>query len=79
MDADTFNKIQGLHWQNVTSSNIEALAHHDGTMYVRFHGGAVYEYEGVSQATFERVATAGSVGRAFHENVKGRGNMGRRL
>jgi hypothetical protein len=61
---------QLLTWESVESSNIESLAHDANAMYVRFKGGAIYQYENVSRETYESVRDADSVGGAFHKLIK---------
>ena len=56
----------------VNSSNLEALALEGSTMHVRFKGGSIYTYTGVSQEIFDQVIMADSVGQSFHQLVKSR-------
>ena len=49
----------------VQSSNIAALDHTNDVLTVRFHNGGLYEYQNVTEAEFEELLTAPSVGRAF--------------
>lgn len=57
----------------VKSSNIQAIGH-DGqqTLFVRFIGGAVYEYKGVGKELYESFLNSDSKGRFFLANVKGK-------
>ena len=59
--------------QAVQSSNIMAIGHdaESQVLRVEFNTGAVYEYAGVSQAVFDALVSAPSVGRYFAENIKG--------
>lgn len=56
----------------VKSSNIAAMAHDGGAMYVKFHSGNVWKYDDVPSHLHDTVATADSVGKAFHKAIKGR-------
>jgi len=60
---------QPLVWQEVTSSNVEAVAHRDGRMYVRFKGGAVYEYPGVSRQRAVACRCSASVGHYINRHI----------
>lgn len=56
------------------SSNIEAFGHENGTLTVRFKGGAVYDYENVPQeihdAWVKDHEDGGSAGKFFHRHIK---------
>lgn len=59
-----------------SSSNVEAVAQDDRTLYVRYKGGAVYRYSDVSLSALDGLLAAeedplGSVGRTLHEVVRG--------
>jgi hypothetical protein len=57
----------------VQSSNLAAVDYSwNGTLTVAFHGGGVYEYYGVPQATYAGLMNAASQGRYFHVHVKNR-------
>jgi len=59
--------------QPVSSSQIAAVGYNAKTrqMRVRFlHQGSLYEYDNVSQETFDQLVSAGSVGSAFHNLIK---------
>ena len=56
----------------VTSSNIDAVGHADGNLFVRFKGGALYRYDGVSHETFLEGLAAESIGKWFRANVTGK-------
>jgi hypothetical protein len=68
----------------VVSTNVVAVGYEAedavvGTLEAEFRGGAVYRYFGVPRATFEALLAeserarlgTGSVGRFFHERIKG--------
>lgn len=54
------------------SSNIEEISysHPNSTLYVKFKGGAKYEYENVPENLFQSFKIAPSKGRFFHRNIK---------
>ena len=54
----------------VTSSNIKAVGHKDGVLYVEFKGGKVFSYEDVSEMEYERLMASDSVGSFFARNIR---------
>lgn len=56
------------------SSNIAAIDHVDGKLYVKFHSGAEYDYPDVPVEIHDKLSAAHdageSVGKAFHVLVK---------
>ena len=58
----------------VASSAIEAVGYDedDGVLEIEFHHGGVYEYFDVPKEVYQDLLTAGSRGRYFHENVRGK-------
>jgi hypothetical protein len=54
----------------VTSSNVASVGYEQGILYVKFHSGATYSYDDVSQEEFESLQSAQSVGSYFNENIK---------
>jgi hypothetical protein len=56
----------------VKSSNIEAVGFKDGVLSVRFKGGNVYDYPGVTAEQHHKFVNAESVGSHFHNHIKGR-------
>ena len=56
----------------VKSSRIQALNHKDGALFVRFIGGALWKYDGVSHETFLEGLAAESIGKWFRANVTGK-------
>lgn len=59
-----------MHWNSVESSNIHSMAHEANDLYVKFHSGKIYRYQGVPLATFNTLLEAESVGRTFNQEVK---------
>jgi len=60
----------------VKSSVVSTMGHDSQTdmMEVRFKGGKLYTYEGVTADQFESIRHAESVGKAFNQFLQGRGN-----
>lgn len=56
----------------VESSNVAAVAWHGGDLFVRFHSGGTYRYEGVPRGVFESLLAAPSKGKFLAAHVKGR-------
>lgn len=57
----------------VKSSMIESLAHEGTTLHVKFKGGAVYEYQGVTPGQFHALKNSASVGKHLNSmNITGR-------
>jgi hypothetical protein len=46
--------------------------HNEQILQVEFHAGAVYQYSGVEPQTWQDLYTSDSVGRFFHQEIKGR-------
>lgn len=57
--------------QPVQSSNIAEVGHVDDTLEIKFHSGGVYRYRKVPQDVYEALMAAKSVGRYFHQQIKG--------
>lgn len=57
-------------WNEVQSSNIDAIAHKDDALFVKFKNQTQYRYENVPFDLFENLLAAESVGRTFNESVK---------
>jgi hypothetical protein len=51
----------------VKSSSVEALGHHGTTLAVRFDGGGLYHYAGVSAEQYQKLLNAKSIGAAMNE------------
>lgn len=60
--------------REVESSNIAAIGHSaaENALYVRFHSGDTWRYDGVDAATAQKLHEAESVGRHFHAHIKGK-------
>jgi hypothetical protein len=58
----------------VSSSNIQSIGYDSDSMAleVEFNGGALYQYQGVPQAEYEALMSAGSKGAYFNANIKNR-------
>jgi len=56
----------------VKSSNVEAVGHEGGDLFIRFKGGAVYHYEGVSKAVYENALKAPSIGSFVATQIRGK-------
>lgn len=54
----------------VSSSNIASVGYENGTLYIRFHSGGLYEYTNVPAALYQGLMSAPSKGRYFHANIK---------
>lgn len=55
----------------VQSSNIAAVAHHDGHLFVRFNSGQTWKYPEVPEHLFAGMTAKGvSVGSFFHAHIK---------
>ncbi len=57
---------------DVKSSNVEAVAYEPGTMLVRFTGGAVYRYIGVTVREHAALMAAPSKGAHLAQHIKGK-------
>lgn len=55
----------------VESSNIEAVGHAGSRLFIRFKGGSLYSYEGVSEKVYHEGLAAPSVGRWFRSKISG--------
>jgi len=64
-------ELEGLSWVTVDSSNLDAVAMGEDTMYIRFNGGRVYAYTNISPTIYADLIGADSVGRYFNANIKG--------
>lgn len=63
-----------LHFEQVASTNIGAIAHDAvaGELHVQFKNGSHYVYAGVPRTTYEKMRSAESVGKFLQEHVKGK-------
>ena len=57
----------------VVSSNIKAIGYDEATLTLRvtFHGDKSYDYMGVSSMAHMDLLNSESVGKHFHQNIKG--------
>lgn len=55
---------------SVQSSNIKSVAWQSDTLYITFHSGCTYRYEGVRIDTYNALVEAPSVGKFFHSDIK---------
>ena len=56
----------------VSSSNISSIGYEGSTLHIRFHSGGLYSYYNVPLSVYNGLMSAGSKGRYFHANIKGR-------
>lgn len=56
----------------VSSSDISSIGYEGSTLHIRFHSGGLYAYYNVPLSVYNGLMSAGSKGRYFHENIKGR-------
>lgn len=58
--------------QYIVSSNIHAVGHHRGNLYIKFNSGAAYEYTKVPLRAYLDLAGSESAGQHFHRNINGK-------
>lgn len=56
----------------VSSSDISSIGHEGSTLHIRFNSGGLYAYYNVPASTYNSLMSAGSHGKYFHANIKGR-------
>ena len=56
----------------VKSSNISAIGHDGSRLFIRFNGGGIYSYKGVSPDTYKAGLEAESVGKWFRSEISGK-------
>lgn len=56
----------------VSSSDISSIGYEGSTLHIRFHSGGLYAYYNVPLSVYNGLMSAGSKGRYFHANIKGR-------
>lgn len=61
-----------MQMQHVSSSDLNAAGYENGTLYIRFNSGGLYQYSGVPESVYRGLMSAGSHGRYFHAHIKGR-------
>jgi hypothetical protein len=54
----------------VRSSNIKRVFYRSDTLFIQFHGGEIYAYEGVSVTTYAGLMSARSTGGYFARNIE---------
>ena len=62
----------------VVSSNIEAVGHDETTttLYIKFSSGKTYKYEGVTEAEYENLVGAPSIGKYFGKmGIRAKGKL----
>jgi len=57
--------------RKLVSSNMNMASHDGRDMFIRFNSGSTYKYESVPYLVFDQMCTAESVGKYFHQFVKG--------
>jgi len=55
----------------VSSSNISSIGYENGTLYVSFKSGGLYEYVNVPEHVYRSLMTASSHGKYLAAHVKG--------
>jgi hypothetical protein len=60
-----------MDWKTLSSSLLQSAAYDEesGTLYIQFHQGRRYAYQGVDQVTADRFFSQGS-GAYFHRSIK---------
>jgi KTSC domain len=56
----------------IHSSNIKSVGYGNNVLQVEFASGEVYEYENVSNGTYEELMAAKSKGSYLHNKIKGK-------
>ena len=61
-----------LDWEEVDSSNLEAVAYHEPTetLGVRFKGGGIYSYMRVAREKYDNLLRAASAGGYLNDEIK---------
>jgi len=59
----------------VKSSNLASVGYESSssTLEIEFHGGGIYQYDGVPQEIYDGLLSADSKGKYFHRNIKNGG------
>ena len=59
---------------SVSSSNLSSVGYDKSTetLEIEFRNGAVYQYMGVPQETFQGLMSSKSVGKTFHSDIRDR-------
>lgn len=56
----------------VSSSSIKSIGREDGVLEIEFKDGRLYQYPGVSDAEFQALIAAPSIGKHFHQHIRGK-------
>jgi hypothetical protein len=54
----------------VESSQIHSVGHKSGKLYVKFHKGSIYEYDGVKEEQYQAMLAAESTGKFFNSEIR---------
>lgn len=57
---------------SVSSSDIASIGYEGSTLHIRFNSGGLYAYYNVPASVYNGLMGAGSHGKYFHANIKGR-------
>jgi hypothetical protein len=57
---------------HVTSTNIQTVGYEDKTLFIRFHSGGCYRYDGAPYDCFDALQKVESAGHYFHRFIKGK-------
>lgn len=57
---------------SVSSSDIASIGYEGSTLHIRFNSGGLYAYYNVPTTVYNGLMSAGSHGKYFHANIKGR-------
>lgn len=60
-----------VEYQDVESSNVAAVGHNMGDLYVKFKNGSEYKYDNVPESEYQALLSAASVGKYLNSNIKG--------
>ena len=54
----------------VNSSNLSSVGYENGVLYITFHHGGTYWYQGVPKTVYDELINAPSHGKYFHAFIK---------
>lgn len=60
----------GIQLTPVKSSNIAELGWNDGVLHVRFKNGGLFSYSGITNAMYDELLKAESIGSHFSKHIK---------
>lgn len=66
----SYNNAMEINMHTVQSSNIAKVGFDNRILYIEFHTGAIYSYEGVDEFTFAELLHAESIGSYFAKKIK---------